>query len=471
MKTSFILVMVAISSAALISCGGGKTKKSEQAASKSSFTGAKGEVKLMTLDPGHFHAALVQKNMYDQVSPEVYVYAPEGFDVKEHLKRIEGFNARPENPTHWVEKVYTGADYLEKMLAEKPGNVVMLAGNNRLKTDYIKKSIDAGLNVYSDKPMVIVPEKFAELEEVLKAAQSKGLLLSDIMTERYEITTNLQKQLSQLPEIFGTLQPGTPEKPAVEKISVHHFYKNVAGNPLVRPAWYFDTDQEGEGIVDVTTHLVDLVQWECFPNQTIQKSDIEMLSAKHWPTIITKDEFKSVTQLDQFPDYLTKDVKDGKLNVFANGEMVYKIKGAVAKVSVEWRYKAPEGGGDTHYSIMRGSNCSLLIKQGPEEKYDPTLYIVANEGTDLGLFGGNLEKAVVQDLPQTGMTLQKVDKNTWKIVVPQSYKVGHEAHFAQVTEKYLSWLKEGKIPEMEIQNMITKYYTTTSALKMARETK
>ena len=52
------------------------------------FTGAKGEVKLMTLDPGHFHAALVQKTMYDQVSPTVTVYAPQGPDLQDHLDRI-----------------------------------------------------------------------------------------------------------------------------------------------------------------------------------------------------------------------------------------------------------------------------------------------------------------------------------------------------------------------------------------------
>jgi predicted dehydrogenase len=471
MKTSFILVMITILSVIIASCGGGKSKKSEEVKPKSAFTGAKGEVKLITLDPGHFHAALVQKNMYDQISPEVYVYAPEGFDLREHLKRIEGYNSRPEKPTSWIEKVYTGADYFEKMLADKPGNVVVLAGNNRIKTDYIKKSVEAGLNVLSDKPMVIVPEKFAELEEAFKIAKDKGVLLSDIMTERYEITTTLQRELSMLPEIFGKLQPGTSEKPAVEKISVHHFYKDVSGSILVRPAWYFDVDQQGEGIVDVTTHLADLIQWECFPNQAIQKTDIEMLTAKHWPTILTKDEFKSVTQLDQFPDFLNKDVKDGKLNVFANGEMTYKIKGAYAKVSVEWHYKAPEGGGDTHYSIMRGSNCDLLIKQGKEEKYDPTLYVIVKEGTDLGLFAGNLEKAVVQDLPQTGLKLEKVNQNTWKVIVPASYKVGHEAHFAQVTNKYLEYLKQGKVPDVEVQNMITKYYTTTSALKLARETK
>ena len=52
-----------------------------------------------------------------------------------------------------------------------------------------------------------------------------------------------------------------------------------------------------------------------------------MVAAKRWPTIISKEEFKGVTGFDNFPDYLQKDIKDGKLNVFANGEMVYQIKG------------------------------------------------------------------------------------------------------------------------------------------------
>lgn len=33
----------------------------------------KATVKLITLDPGHFHAALVQKSMYDEIDPTVYV--------------------------------------------------------------------------------------------------------------------------------------------------------------------------------------------------------------------------------------------------------------------------------------------------------------------------------------------------------------------------------------------------------------
>ncbi len=457
------LVMLAL----LSSCG--DAKKNVQQAGTGSFTGAKGEVKLITLDPGHFHAALVQKKMYEQVNPEVRVYAPEGTDLKQHLGRIEGYNTRKEEPTAWNEVIYTGSDYFQKMLSEKQGNVVVLSGNNRIKTEYIKKSVEAGLNVLADKPMVITPENFPLLEESFKIAAEKGVILYDIMTERHEITSMVQKEISQVPAIFGSLLPGTPEHPAVEVFSVHFFYKSVSGSALVRPGWFFDVDQQGEGMVDVATHLVDLVQWGCFPGVILQKSDIQMLQARHYPTVLTLDEFKAVTKLDAFPNNLSKFVKDGKLDEYANGEMLYKIKGIHAKVTAEWQYKAPEGSGDTHYSILRGTKASVEIKQGEAEKYLPTLYVHANPGTALPEFTDALEGAVVKNSAHPGMTLEKVDELTWKVNIPAVYKVGHEAHFSQVTEQYLQYLKAGKLPEWEVPNMIVKYYTTTEALKLARK--
>ena len=453
--------------AMLTSYGNGK-KNTQQVRSKL-FTGAKGGVHLITLDPGHFHAALVQKKMYEQVNPEVRVYAPEGSDVLEHLKKIDGYNTRQENPTKWNEVIYKGTDYFEKMLAEKKGNVVVLAGNNRIKTEYIKKSVEAGLNVLSDKPMVITPENFPMLEESFKIAAGKGVILYDIMTERHEITTILQKNLSHNKAIFGSLQTGTKEHPAFEIVSVHYFYKSVSGSPLVRPGWFFDVNQQGEGIVDVTTHLVDIVQWCCFPGVILQKSDVQMLQAKRWPTIISADEFKAVTKMETFPDYLSKDVKDGMLSAYSNGEMLYKIKGVHAKITAEWRYKAPEGAGDTHYAIVRGSKASVEIKQGEAEKFLPTLYVHANPGTAIPELSKELENAVVKNVTYPGLTLEKVDGQTWKINIPDKYKVGHEAHFSQVTEEYLGYLKAGKLPEWEVPNMIVKYYTTTEALRMARK--
>ena len=455
----------------MTACSGGSTKSSSETSQKKEnmFTGAKGEVKIMSLDPGHFHAALVLKTMYDQVNPVVHVYAPDGPDVEDQLARIESYNTRAEDPTSWDLKVYKGADYLEKMLREKPGNVMNTAGNNAKKTEYILKTIEAGINVLADKPMVIKPEDFPKLEKAFLVADEKGLLLYDIMTERHEITTMLQRELSQLPEVFGQLQTGTEEEPAITKESVHHFFKYVSGKPLTRPAWFFDTEQQGEGIVDVNTHLVDLIQWEAFPEVILSKDDVKILSAKRWTTDLTPEMFTKVTHLENYPDFLQKDIENNVLKVYSNGEINYTLKGIHAKASVIWNFEAPEGAGDTHYSIMRGTLCNLIIQQGEAEGYKPRLYIEFT-GDDLKAFAGNLNNGV-QGLAEKypGIELEKLADTKWALNIPDKYKVGHEAHFGQVTEKYLQYLVDGKLPDWEVPNMIVKYYTTTEGLKKALE--
>ena len=421
--------------------------------------------RFITLDPGHFHAALVQKKMYPEVSPEVHVYAPQGNDLKLHMTRIEGYNKRADQPTRWQEKVYEGADYLARMLSEKKGDVVVLAGNNRKKTEYILRSIKAGYHVYADKPMAIDPDGFRQLRQAFRVAEKKGLMLYDIMTERFEIATILQRELSMQPAIFGTLLKGTPEDPAITKESVHHFYKEVSGAPLQRPPWFYDIRQEGAGIVDVTTHLVDMVQWEGFPEQTIDyRRDIEMIAARRWNTALTLPQFTASTANPAFPDYL-KPYMDasGVLQVPSNGEISYRIRGVHAKVSVIWNYRAEPGAGDTHYSIMRGSLSDLVIRQGRDQKFVPTLYIERKEG----LNDQNLQQALAAvEKKYPGISLIP-DGKGWTIGIPASYHNGHEAHFAQVTERYLGFLKTGKMPAWEVPNMLAKYHVTTEAFRMS----
>lgn len=466
MKVKKLLLINIIVVMIFTSCGNQKSKQQQEGSVvkvEKSF-----DVRLITLDPGHFHAALVQKSMYDQVSPDVHVYAPEGTDYLQHLARIKTYNTRQVNPASWNEIVYTGNDFFHKMITEKAGNVVVLSGNNRKKADYIAASVDAGFNVLADKPMIIKPEDFPILEKSFQTAKERGVLLYDIMTERYEVTTILQKLLSQKKEVFGDLVTGSANDPAVTKISVHHYSKIVSGSPVIRPAWFFDADQQGEGIVDVTTHLVDLVQWECFPEQILNTSDIKMIAARRWPTSISGEEFKGVTGLENYPDYLNKDLKDGKLNVYANGEFVYRIKGVYAKVSVEWKYQAPPGGGDTHYSVMRGTKCDLIIKQGPEEKFLPTLYVSNIKGVGIKEFNANL-KTALSSLPYDSLQIGEAGSNSFKVIIPQKYRVTHEDHFSQVTAKFLEYMLNGNMPEWEVPNMITKYFTTTSALKLASQ--
>jgi len=463
-RNAVLLVLALCISTVSFSCAEKEEGKIKDATADS-------KVKLMILNPGHYHAALVQKSMYDQVAPVIHVYAPVGPEVQEYLKRIQSFNTRPENPTSWQEKVYTGDDYLEKMLAKKPGNVVVISGNNRKKTEYIKSAVDAGLNVFCDKPMCIDVAGFKVLEEALTTAEKNGVLLYDIMTERFNILCILQKMLVLNKEVFGQLQKGSVDEPAVVKESVHHFFKYVSGMPIKRPTWYFDTAQQGEGLVDVTTHLIDLAMWTCLANQPIDyQKDIVIIKAKRWPTMLTRQQYEKVTRAPDFPDFLKGKLNDEEiLPYYANGEMIYAMKGVHVKLAVTWNFEAPQGGGDTHHSLFRGSKANVIIRQGKEQNYRPELYVEPAPGASAGELAASLKKAVAKlQSKYPGMEL-KQRENSWHVLIPDKHLIGHEAHFRNVTERYLQYLAKGRLPEWEVPNMISKYYITTRALELARQ--
>jgi predicted dehydrogenase len=429
-------------------------------------------VQLITLDPGHFHAALVQKFMLPGVSPDVRVYAPEGDDVVQHMKRVEGFNKRVDNPTSWKSRVYTGPDYLDKALGSvevgQIPTVMVISGNNARKSEYITRSIAAGANVLADKPMVIRPQDLPALEAAFAAAKEEKVLLYDIMTERFEITTILQRELSMQKDFFGTLDPGTPDNPSISKISVHNFSKVVAGAQLKRPQWFFDPEQQGAGIVDVTTHLVDLVQWEAFPDVVLKPADAKVVSARRWPTRITLEQFTRVTGATSFPEYLSKYVDKGVLLAPANGEFTYKLRGVHAKVSVTWDYEAPPGAGDTHFSVMRGSHATLTIKQGKEQGFKPVLYVERTASVPAAAHEKALRAAVAKVAKNYPGIDLRAEGDQFVVTVPDKYHNGHEAHFTQVTEHFLKYLRAGKLPEWEVPNMLTKYATIMQAYELSR---
>ncbi|MBC9929504.1 putative oxidoreductase C-terminal domain-containing protein [Chitinophaga qingshengii] len=442
--------------AAMLSCG---THTQKQTA-----------MHLIALDPGHFHASLVQQQMYPGIDSTIHVFAPGGPEVKQYLASIERFNQQTEPLVHWATDVYTGPDYLEKMLQEPPGNIIVIAGNNRLKATYIRRAVNAGQHVLADKPMAIDAAGFDSLQASFREAATKKVQLYDIMTERYEIRNTLQRELSQLPDVFGTLETGTTANPAVVKNSVHHFKKLVAGKTMVRPAWYMDETQQGEGIVDVTTHLVDLVQWTCFPGQTLDfHHDIKIDSARRWATTMTFQQYADITGQPQYPDYLLKNVdKDSILHVYANGAFDYTVKGVHANISVTWNYQAPEGTGDTHYSLLRGSKASLVIRQGAEQQYKPVLYIESAEhhNTAYAKTVADHIASLAQKYP--GLAL-KANDNGWEVIIPEALAKKHEALFGKVMQQFLEYIRHNNMPAWEVPNMLAKYYTTTQALELAKK--
>ena len=445
-------------------------QQSSRSASPSSNRNKSSPVTFMTLDPGHFHAALVQKEMYPGVSSQVYVYAPLGQDLVDHMARVARYNNRQDNPTNWELIVKTGPDFLEQMLNERPGNVVVISGRNRGKIDLINASLKTGLNVLADKPWILTADELPKLDAALKTADQRGLIAYDIMTERYEITTILQKEIINDVSVFGQIEQGTEQNPGVYIESVHQLMKVVSGVPNLRPVWFFDIEQQGEGMNDVGSHLVDLVPWILFPEQPIDyRRDVQMLNAKRWPTVIGRTDFQKVTNEPQFPAFLMSNVHDDKLSLFGNTEAEYRLKGVHVRLRTLWNYTPPPGASDTHYAVFRGTRARVEVRQEQEKNLQTELYIIPKEASSRAEVLAALQKKIESlQTKYPGLSVENLGAE-FRVNVPLKYRDGHEAHFASVTKLFLSYLANPKsLPAWERANMLAKYYVTTKSIELSK---
>jgi predicted dehydrogenase len=389
-------------------------------------------VRLMMLDPGHFHAALVQKEMYPDVAARVDVFAPLGSDLVGHLNRIASFNTRQERPTAWQLEVHAGPDFVDRMLHEHPGNVVILSGRNRLKIDQIARSIHAGLSVLADKPWILKSDDLPKMEAALAEADARSLVAYDIMTERFEITTVVQRALVNDRGTFGEIVKGTEADPAVYMESVHHLMKVVAGAPNIRPAWFFDTAEQGEGFNDIGTHLVDLVQWTLFPGSSIDKG--------------------------------------GKLEYYCNTLVSYALRGIHTTLNVIWDWEAPAGSGDIHFAAYRGTRARIEARQSRVDRFRPELYVIAADAATKPQVLAAVQariRALERDYPGIGVEDRDAEIH---ITIPDRLRIDHEAHFAQVTTNFLAFLRDRRtLPPWERPNMLAKYYVTTKGTELSRQ--
>jgi hypothetical protein len=239
--------------------------------------------------------------------------------------------------------------------------------------------------------------------------------------------------------------------------------KSVAGAPTLRPAFFFDIREQGEGLADVGTHLVDLVPWTLFPGQAIRcPEDIEILSATRWPTPMTLSQFQRVTGLAAFPDGLTPNIGENRFDYYCNTRIRYRIRGIHVRLDVLWNYESPTGD-DLHHAVYRGTNSRIEVRQGGEEKHRPEVYVVPN--------GPQGRAAVAEALRECIARLQtawpgvgcETYGDAWRVTIPDAYRIGHEAHFAQVLAQFLEYLRSpDSMPSWERPNMLAKYYVTTT---------
>jgi predicted dehydrogenase len=235
--------------------------------------------------------------------------------------------------------------------------------------------------------------------------------------------------------------------------SVHHILKLVAGVPNLRPAWFFDIEEQGEALSDVGTHLVDLAQWTLFPERAIECGEIAILGASRWPTAISADQFRQVTgEPGPARDY------------YCNTRVSYALRGAHVKLDVLWRWDAPDGTGDTHLAIYRGTKARVEVRQGAAENFRPELYVVPH--------GPESRKAAQSRIAEMAARYPGVAAEDGgaeiRVTIPDRFRVGHEAHFAQVTNRFFDYLRGESFPSWENLNMLAKYLVTTRGVEMSQ---
>ena len=402
--------------------------------------------KLVVAEPGHFHATLVQKEMYEWLEPRAAVYAPLGAELLDYLSRVARFNSRAENPTRWELDIHATSEPMREMIRDRAGDVVVFAGRNRSKIDKILASLRAGFHVLADKPWIITPADLPKVEEALSIAKAKGLAAYDIMTERYEVTSQLQREFVNAPGVFGTVQ-------AVRARSVHNVMKVVAGVPLRRPAWFFDIVDYGEGLADVGTHVVDLVQWTAFPDQPIDyRKDITLCRARRWPLALTREQFQRVTGEDPGTD---------RVDYYCNNSVEYTLRGVPVAMEITWEWEAPPGAGDVYEASFRGTLSTIEVRQ----ERRPELYIVPAAPGVTGAVDAHVA-AVQSRWP--GLAAERRGEEL-RLIVPERFRVGHEEHFAQVANHFSRYVAAPEsMPAWETPFMLAKYYVSTGGVEMGK---
>ena len=416
---------------------------------------------IVILNPGHFHAALTLRERHRLIDDDVYIFAEDGPDADNFLRLVRAFNDRAVNPTRWTLHVYRGADYLEKLMAQRPGEVVVVAGRNNEKMPLIHLLHAQGFRVLGDKPWLIESEQIGLLREVTASAP----LAMDIMTERHEIANRVQKAFAQQPAVFGDFRIDG-DQPAIAIRSVHHLCKRVNNRPLQRPAWYFDPAVQGEGITDVTTHAVDLVQWLTGDSVRFDfDRHVERLSARQWPTVIPRAVFSRITGLEDFPLILNERVVDGALPYLCNAALSYRLRGIPVEIETLWGLEEPEGSGDLHQAILRGTKSDLIVDQGPQTGFQTMLTINPVEGGKA--FARALTDAVAR--MQTGFPGLGVEPagRQCRITIPKALRTTHEQHFAAVLQTFLAYIDAGTWPGDLGSDLDTKYTLLAQALELS----
>jgi predicted dehydrogenase len=411
-------------------------------------------------EPGHFHAALTLRNENPRVANDVHLYAHPGPDRESFLALVDAFNSRPDSPTQWRVSVHEAEDPLTTLIADRRGDIVVLAGRNATKLATIARLHCDGFHVLADKPWLTSSAALPHLREATDGAP----LAMDIMTERHEVLARLRQRIVTNSNLFGDFERDAAV-PAIEIATVHHLYKVVNGKPLRRPWWYYDVGIQGDGIVDVQSHLADQVQWLVMGEKPAEWSrDVELRAARRWTTPVPLDLYRDSTGQPEFPDALGDYVYGDRLELPCNGEIEFRLNGVGARLRAEWGQREAPGGGDRHPCTVRGTRADIVVRHGPETGPMAELDLLTKPGSGIDEPLAEAVASWQDEFP--GLGFRPVNGG-FRFTIPDALRTSHESHFAMVLEDFLDYVDAGCWPEWLAPGIRLRYEILAHARELA----
>jgi predicted dehydrogenase len=413
---------------------------------------------LLVFDPGHFHVALLLYHRNPRVSSTVHVYAPPGPDVEKFQALVESFNKRPADPTAWQLELHLGQDALEAMIAERKGSIVLLAGRNASRLALMHRLHDEGFHVLADKPWLTDAAALPHLD----AITSGPPLAIDVMTGRHDVMAQLRNRIVASRDLFGALESGESDQPALEFTSRHHLIKQVGGETLQRPAWFYDSRIQGDGLVDIQSHYVDQAQWLIGgdDHRFDPDRDIEIVDAKRWTTPVPIEHFRESTGEASFPETLAGDIEGDTLQLACNGRIDYRLCDIPVRQNCEWGLREPEGGGDLHGFTARGSKAEVTVRVSAETGFKPELRLQPRFDLDVDAVTARFRvdfPALIWSPTADGVCFS----------FPDSARPGHDAQFPMMLEQFLDLAESPAWPATIAARIRTRYTLLARARTLA----
>lgn len=162
-----------------------------------------------------------------------------------------------------VSNLYT--DYAELLNKEKNNlDAVIISVPNFLHLDTISLSLEAGINVFVEKPLAV---NVQECKEVVKKVEASGKKF--MIGHCYRFVPAVEKIKADLNRgIIGNLEVAT-----IEEIVNGPF--SHPRNPAPVPEWWFDKKKSGGGVLtDLGYHMIDLFRFFTEEEVTVSFADL-----------------------------------------------------------------------------------------------------------------------------------------------------------------------------------------------------